>query len=176
MTALAPAEVTLEPMTLADLEQVVAIDRLSFPQPWSESSYRFELTQNGAAHFWVAVPVEAPKLSLLDRVLGRSSRVIVGYGGLWHVVDEAHINTLAVHPTWRGRRVGERLLKGLLDDARRLGAVTATLEVRVSNHVAQNLYRRYGFLEVGRRPRYYADHEDALLMTTFLGGRTTNGE
>lgn len=172
MTTLAPVDVILEPMTLADLDQVVAIDRQSFPQPWSESSYRFELNQNGAAHFWVAVAVEPQRPSLLDRVLRRNPRTIVGYGGLWHVVDEAHINTLAVHPDWRGRRIGERLLIGLLEDARRLGAVTATLEVRVSNQVAQNLYRRFGFLEVGRRPRYYADHEDALLMTAFLGRRS----
>lgn len=170
MTVLAPADIALQPMTLDDLGQVVAIDRLSFPQPWSESSYRFELTQNGAAHFWVAVATEAHRPTLLDRVLGRAQRTVVGYGGLWHVVDEAHINTLAVHPDWRGRRVGERLLTCLLDDARRLGAVTATLEVRVSNVVAQNLYRRYGFLEVGRRPRYYADNEDALLMTAFMSG------
>ena len=170
MTVLAPADIALQPMTLDDLGQVVAIDRLSFPQPWSESSYRFELTQNGAAHFWVAVATEAHRPTLLDRVLGRAQRTVVGYGGLWHVVDEAHINTLAVHPEWRGRRVGERLLTCLLDDARRLGAVTATLEVRVGNVVAQNLYRRYGFLEVGRRPRYYADNEDALLMTVFMSG------
>ncbi len=170
MTVLAPADIALLPMTLDDLGQVVAIDRLSFPQPWSESSYRFELTQNGAAHFWVAVATETQRPTLLDRVFGRASRTVVGYGGLWHVVDEAHINTLAVHPDWRGRRVGERLLTCLLDDARRLGAVTATLEVRVGNVVAQNLYRRYGFLEVGRRPRYYADNEDALLMTVFLSG------
>jgi len=172
VTALAPAAIVLQPMTLGDLEQVVAIDRLSFPQPWSEGSYRFELTQNQAAHFWVALAPEGQRSSLLDRVLGRPQRTIVGYGGLWHVVDEAHINTLAVHPDWRGRRVGERLLICLLDDARRLGAVTATLEVRVSNVVAQGLYRRFGFLEVGRRPRYYADHEDALLMTAYLGGRS----
>ncbi len=168
MTTLAPAQVVLQPMLLGDIEQVVAIDRQSFPQPWSEGSYRFELTQNAAAHFWVALDAEPQKPSLIDRMLGRAQRTVVGYGGLWHVVDEVHINTLAVHPAWRGRRVGERLLTCLLDDARRLGAASATLEVRVSNVVAQSLYRRFGFLEVGRRPRYYADHEDALLMTVFL--------
>jgi len=173
MTALAPAEVVLQPMTVDDIAQVLEIDRLSFPQPWSEGSYRFELTQNGAAHFWVALAAEAQPPSFFERLLGRSrQRAIVGYGGLWHVIDEAHINTLAVHPEWRGRHVGERLLSHLLEQARSLGAVTATLEVRVSNVVAQNLYRRYGFLEVGRRPRYYADHEDALLLTAYLGRKS----
>lgn len=141
----------IEPMTLADIPQVFAIDQLSFANPWSERSYYYELTENHAAHFFVLV--EPP-------------RTIWGYAGLWLIVDEAHINTLAVHPTWRRRGYGESLLVALLHCALSLNALSATLEVRASNHAAQNLYRKYGFAEVGRRKRYYRDNgEDALLLT-----------
>jgi ribosomal-protein-alanine N-acetyltransferase len=158
------------PMQLADIPQVMAIDHLSFPQPWSEQSYQFELRDNQNAHFWVALAPTAlqAERSLLDRWLRPSPRHVIGYAGFWLVVDEAHINTIAVHPDWRRRGVGEQLLVMLLDRARELGANTTTLEVRVSNLVAQHLYRKYGFEEVSRRKHYYRDGEDALLMTAKL--------
>lgn len=160
----------ISPMHLNDIPQVLAIDQLSFPQPWSEQSYRFELQENGRAHFIVAHPAEAllgP--AWLDRLLGRGPRrQVVGYAGLWVVADEGHINTLAVHPEWRRRNIGERLLQAALDIALALNAASATLEVRVSNLAAQRLYLKFGFVEVGRRKRYYRDGEDALLMTRTL--------
>src|SRR5664280_74287 len=92
---------------------------------------------------------------------------IVGYGGIWLMVDEAHVTTFAVHPQYRRRRIGERLLIALLDLALARGAREATLEVRLSNLPARRLYEKYGFRPVGIRPRYYSDdHEDALIMTT----------
>ena len=100
-----------------------------------------------------------PKVALEDRV--------VAYAGMWIMVDEAHVTTFAVHPTWRRRKVGERLLLALLDLAIARSAREATLEVRLSNLAARRLYEKYGFRPVGLRPRYYSDNgEDALIMTT----------
>ena len=92
---------------------------------------------------------------------------IIGFAGLWLMVDEAHITTIAVHPDFRGRGLGELELASLIDIAAQIGAKWVTLEVRVSNYVAQNLYRKYGFREAGMRHRYYSDNqEDALIMWT----------
>ena len=93
------------------------------------------------------------------------SRKVVGYGGLWLMVDEAHITAIGVAPAYRGLGIGELLLLGLIDIARDMGAHYLTLEVRVSNAVAQNLYRKYRFKDAGVRRRYYTDNnEDALIM------------
>ena len=92
---------------------------------------------------------------------------MLGYAGLWLLIDEAHISTIAVAPEWRGRGLGELLLASLLERAISIGADVATLEVRASNLVAQNLYRKYRFTVVGVRKGYYTDNfEDALVMTT----------
>ncbi len=176
------APVVVEPMRLEDVEPVLAIDRLSFPLPWSASSYRYELTQNTHSYFFVALatPNATPgpragwraRLSTLFKPAPEAPptpRLVVGYAGFWYIVDEAHISTIAVHPDWRGQGAGELLLTSLLERALDLHAVKATLEVRVTNTRAQNLYRKYGFEEVGRRRRYYRDNgEDALLMTAEL--------
>ena len=190
--------VEIVPMTLEDIPRVLEIDQLSFPLPWSATSYRYELTQNPNSHFLVAVSAPrgtpqqpgvpnqagAPKPGgALDWLapsrwwtLARPpappapARNVVGYSGFWFIIDEAHISTIAVHPDWRGRHVGEQLFVSILEQALDLGAVTATLEVRVSNDRAQGLYRKYHFEVVGRRKHYYRDNgEDALLMTTELG-------
>lgn len=165
--------VAIAPMEVADIPQVADIDRLSFPLPWSSTSYRYELVENRAAHFIVAaVPGLESRRGLFARLLRQpSAHLIVGYAGYWLVVDEAHIGTIATHPDWRGYGVGERLLVSLLRDALAHGAREAKLEVRVGNEVAQRLYRKYGFEEVGRRKRYYRDNgEDALLMNARLEG------
>lgn len=157
-------------MREADLPQVDAIERLSFPIPWGITSYRYELTQNSAAHFIVLVSPEAspPPLGWLWRFWQQpaATRKVLGYAGFWLAADEAHIGTIAIHPQWRGHGLGEQLLVALLHRAVEHQASAAHLEVRVSNQVAQNLYRQQGFVEVGRRKQYYRDnHEDALLMT-----------
>ncbi|HET7474200.1 MAG TPA: ribosomal protein S18-alanine N-acetyltransferase [Candidatus Limnocylindrales bacterium] len=142
---------TIEPMRLEDLDEIQAIEGASFTTPWPENAYRSELMTNRLASYLVA------------RVDGR----IVGYGGMWLMVDEAHITTFAVHPLWRRQHVGERLLLAFLDLARDRHAREATLEVRLSNLAARRLYEKYGFRPVGLRPRYYSDNnEDALIMTT----------
>ena len=151
MVARPPVRLTIEPMRLADVDEVQRIEEASFASPWPENAYRSELMTNRLASYLVA------------RVEGR----IVAYGGMWLMVDEAHITTFAVHPGWRRQRVGERLLLAFLDLARDRHAREATLEVRLSNLAARRLYEKYGFRPVGLRPRYYSDNnEDALIMTT----------
>lgn len=146
-------EVVLRAMQLDDLAHVLEIDRLSFPVPWPERSYRYELTENSAS-------------TLLVAESNGSLRSVVGFIGCWLVADEVHISTLAVHPSYRGLGIGTRLLEAILDQAAGQGAETATLEVRASNTMAINLYRKTGFEVVGRRAGYYRDNgEDALLMT-----------
>lgn len=143
--------VTIEAMGLDDIAEVQAIEKASFTSPWPPHAYRTELETNRLAAYLVA----------------RAGGHVIGYGGIWLMVDEAHITTFAVHPAWRRQRIGERLLVGLLDLAIARRAREATLEVRLSNLPARRLYEKYGFRPVGLRPRYYTDNnEDALIMTT----------
>ncbi len=141
----------LRPMTVDDLPAVQLIERASFTTPWPAHAYRQELEANRLAQYLVAT-------------IGGE---IVAYGGIWLMVDEAHVTTFAVHPRYRRRRIGEQLLLSLLDLAVDRHAREATLEVRLSNLAARRLYEKYGFRPVGIRPRYYSDNqEDALIMTT----------
>lgn len=178
----------VERMTMADIPRVVEIERLAYPSTWPPSAYRKELQDNPLAHYIVVrdthiqtQPVAPPPgdsgkrpfpLSLLPgRPLTSPNNPqqasIIGFSGLWLMVDEAHVTTIATHPGYRGRGLGELLLSSLIDIAYRIGARNVTLEVRVSNYVAQNLYRKYGFVEAGVRRRYYSDnHEDAYIMWT----------
>lgn len=108
-------------------------------------------------------PIEPPPSPALEAEL----RSIVGYAGLWLMTDEAHITTIAVDPDYQGNSIGEILLLALIDRATQIGARWLTLEVRVSNHVAQRLYHKYTFKEMGLRRRYYSDNgEDAIVMWT----------
>jgi ribosomal-protein-alanine N-acetyltransferase len=146
-----PLKTEIVPMRVADLPAVHAIERASFDSPWPPDAYRNELETNRLAQY------------LVVRVGGE----LCGYGGMWLMVDEAHIITFAVHPLWRRQHVGDRLLLAMLDLAIDAGAHEATLEVRLSNLPARRLYEKFGFRPVGLRPRYYSDNgEDALIMTT----------
>jgi ribosomal-protein-alanine N-acetyltransferase len=138
-------------MQLGDLPSIHAIELASFSAPWPANAYRSELETNRLASYLVA----------------RVDDDIVGYGGMWLMVDEAHITTFAIHPTWRRQRIGERLLLEFVDVSIARYAREMTLEVRLSNLPARRLYEKFGFRPVGVRPRYYSDdHEDALIMTT----------
>lgn len=160
----------VEPMALADLDQVMEIEQLSFSSPWSVRAYRYEITEN--KHSTMVVVRAAPPAGRwparwLRPFRARQPGPVLGYAGFWLLVDEAHVATIAVHPRWRGRGLGELLLLSLLDRGARLGARRATLEVRVSNQTAQGLYRKYGFEVESRQRRYYSDNnEDAYLMAT----------
>jgi ribosomal-protein-alanine N-acetyltransferase len=173
-------------MDLEDIPQVLEIDRASYSVPWPANAYRREILHNRNARYVVLreIPdgqVESPRpepsaRSFLPPFLrwplrsdpraGSIGR-IQGYAGMWLMVDEAHITTIAMRPEWRGCGLGELLLACLIEASLEAGAERVTLEVRVSNQTAQNLYRKYGFRQQGIRPRYYADdNEDAYIMTT----------
>jgi ribosomal-protein-alanine N-acetyltransferase len=182
----------IEPMQLEDVAEVRSIEEASFTLPWPRNAYRREIVENKLARYLVIRDLDAvadashedqatslnrkrPKpfpLSLFPSVdkereqqwrYGRPS--LVAYGGLWLMVDEAHITTIASRPDVRGLYVGELMLTALIDVAIGLAARWVTLEVRVSNNLARSLYKKYSFRSTGIRPRYYSDNqEDALVM------------
>jgi len=137
-------------MELKDIPFVVEIDQSSFTLPWTERAFRYEVQENRAARNWVAT---------LD---GQVAAMLV----IWMILDEAHVATIATHPHYRRQGLGTRLLTTALASALDEGAQKALLEVRARHTAAQKLYSRLGFVEVGRRPKYYHDNgEDAVLMT-----------
>jgi [ribosomal protein S18]-alanine N-acetyltransferase len=146
-----PLTLRVEPMKVADIEAVHAIERASFPVPWPSYAFQQELDSNRMAHYLIA----------------RIGDEVVAYGGVWLMVDEAHVTSFAVLPAWRRHGIGGRLMLDLMALCADLGARVATLEVRLGNQAARLLYQRFGFRPVGVRPRYYSDNgEDALIMTT----------
>jgi ribosomal-protein-alanine N-acetyltransferase len=151
LVARPPLKLDIAAMRVEDIPAVHAVERASFPVPWPAYAFRQELETNRLARYLVA------------RVDGE----VVAYGGIWMMVDEAHVTTFAVLPEHRRGGIGSRLLLALMDLAVELAANVATLEVRISNVDARRLYERFGFRPVGVRPRYYSDNgEDALIMTT----------
>jgi ribosomal-protein-alanine N-acetyltransferase len=138
-------------MLLRDIPGVIAIERVSFDANWPATAFEHELGQNRMARYIVL----------------EADNKIVGFAGLWLMVDEAHIVTVGVLPELRRHGYGRALVHGLVTLATNAGMETATLECRVSNHAARALYGLYGFYEVGERRKYYADNgEDAVIMTT----------
>lgn len=175
-------------MTMSDIPRVVDIEKLAYTTPWPPSAYRKELQENRLAHYIVVRdarlndivsaqpepvvsshrrPFPFSLLPVRPTPFSPTTASIVGFAGLWLMVDEAHITTIAAHPDYRGRGVGELMVSSLIGIAYSIHAQHMTLEVRVTNLVAQNLYRKYGFKEEGRRRRYYSDNnEDAFIMST----------
>jgi [ribosomal protein S18]-alanine N-acetyltransferase len=148
------------PMALADVPTIGELEILCFPAPWSPDTYRNELLHNRFGSYWVLEPLATSELALPP---------IVAYGGYWLMGDEVHIVTVATHPQFRRQGLSEGLMQMMIAECRKAGAALVTLEVRVSNTAAQQLYTKLGFVEVGLRRRYYHDNgEDALLMTLFL--------
>jgi [ribosomal protein S18]-alanine N-acetyltransferase len=138
---------TIERMHLQDLPAVLAIEEASFIQPWSAQSFRSELANNQLATYLVA----------------REDGAVVGYGGVWVILDDAHVTTLAVDQRCRRRGIATELLKALIEKSRSLGARRMSLEVRPSNTTARRLYENFGFTVKGVRKRYYLN-EDGLVM------------
>ncbi len=164
-------EFVVEPMRMEQLDQVRRIERACFPTPWPRNAYRREIEKNERAHYLVvrtSEPAQEPQrqfpLSIFP--FGRSgSRDVVGYCGVWVMLDEAHITTIAVDPDYRRLGLGQLLIIQMARIALQARATRMTLEVRMSNEGAQRLYRKYGFSDGGVRPRYYSDDfEDALIM------------
>jgi len=146
--------VTILPLDYGDLNEVLEIESLSFPEPWSAAMFYHELSLP-FSHFYVMRQESEDKTR--DR--------IVAYGGFWMVEDEAHITNIAVHPDYRNRGVGSRLLGVLLEKAKDFGARMATLEVRTSNEAGKRLYEKWGFRKARIRKGYYAyTGEDAIVM------------
>jgi ribosomal-protein-alanine N-acetyltransferase len=168
-------------MTEADIAQVAEIERQSFPTTWPQTAYRRELA-NHLARYVVLVDRSEPPVHSAAATLPRRSFLafwrskpppenttdyIVGYVGVWLMVDQAHVVAIAVRESYRRRGLGELLLTEAIDLALANGQESVTLEVRRSNWSAQQLYEKYRFFKVGVRKRYYTDnHEDALIMTT----------
>jgi ribosomal-protein-alanine N-acetyltransferase len=142
-------KIELQAMKFEDVDQVCEIENLSFTTPWSRESFESEVTKNNLAKYLVA------------KVDGK----VAAYGGMWIVLDEGHITNIAVHPDYRGQKIGEKLVQAMIETAKNNNVANITLEVRASNEVARNLYRKLGFEDSGLRKGYYSDTgEDAVIM------------
>jgi ribosomal-protein-alanine N-acetyltransferase len=136
-------------MRLEDIPYICAIELEAFATPWTAAAFHNELVNNHFAHYMVM----------------EYNNEIAGYVGIWLIMEEAHITNIAVQSKYRGRKLGERLMRELQKTAAFMGAIRMTLEVRVSNYIAQNLYTKLGFYPVGKRRGYYSDNgEDAVIM------------
>jgi ribosomal-protein-alanine N-acetyltransferase len=147
-----PEGFAFEALSDKDLDEVVEIEKLCFPTPWGRALFAEELS-----HGEICTWMKARDL--------RSAQRVAAYMGFWKAVDEAHITNLAVRPQWRRLGLGRSLALRMLEEAKRLGCLRATLEVRPSNAAALGLYESLGFSGVALRPKYYPDNEeDALIM------------
>jgi [ribosomal protein S18]-alanine N-acetyltransferase len=136
-------------MAFEDIDQILTVEETCFPHPWTRQAFENEMVNNRFATYFVA----------------EDGSKIVGYCGVWVILDEAHITNIGVLPEYRGFKIGETLLRKAMLFAQLKSAKQMSLEVRVSNDVAQNLYRKLGFQDGGIRKSYYTDNfEDALVM------------
>lgn len=147
------AGIVVEPLAgPTDLDSILAIEAASFNNPTTRAWYEAELARPEVCKVFVIRTGAAP---------------VAGFAAFWRVVDEMHINNLAIHPAWRGQGLGTRLLSDVMAAAARMGVRRATLEVRRSNLPAQRLYAAAGFQVVGVRAGYYTQPaEDALVLST----------
>lgn len=142
-------EMIIRQAEAGDADAIYEIERVCFPDPWSRESLRSELEENPRAFYVVA----------------QIGEEVVGYAGLWWIVDEGHITNVAVKPGYRNRRIGSQIIETLLDHTGRAGIREYTLEVRAGNVSARALYEKFGFEAEGVRRNYYqVGHEDALIM------------
>ena len=138
----------IEEMKVDDIDGVFEVEKSCFEDYWSKDSFKKELSNNLAKY-----------------LVAKVDKKVVGYVGIWFVVDEGHITNVAVHEDYRGKKVGDQLIKELVQVCKDSNIVSMTLEVRASNTVAQNLYRKYGFRMAGIRKEYYSNNkEDAIIM------------
>ena len=142
-------EIELTRMRRRHLRKVMSIESRVYPRPWSTSLFLSELAQRATRTYLVA----------------RLSGEVVGYAGMMYTGNEAHVTNIAVDPTYHGRKIGTRLLLTIVTEAIARGAEVISLEVRVSNFVAQNMYVKFGFSVAGTRKGYYIEtNEDAYVM------------
>lgn len=138
----------IEQMTSKDIDGVFEVEKSCFEHYWSKESFKKELTNDSARY-----------------LIAKIDDKIVGYVGIWLILDEGHITNVAVHKDYRGQKIGDKLVQALVELCKENNILSMTLEVRVSNIVAQNLYKKYGFKMAGIRKEYYSDNkEDAIIM------------
>lgn len=143
------AQAIVRPMEEDDLERIMKIEHASFPTPWSQHSFLTELKENEYARYFCL----------------EIDKQVIGYMGLWFILEEGHITNVAIAPEFRGQLFGEFLMRSVMQQMLAEGMERMTLEVRTSNFRAQRLYERLGFVLAGRRKGYYSDNrEDALIM------------
>jgi [ribosomal protein S18]-alanine N-acetyltransferase len=148
-------DITIQPISVDQIDSIVILDRLCFGGLWSIDSYRRELTNDNSYFLGVSI----------DLTLEPATSGIVGFGCFWAILDEAHITLLGIHPQYQRQGLGQLLLSALIDKARSIEMARATLEVRASNQGAIDLYEKNGFQTVGRRKKYYQDTgEDGIIM------------
>ncbi|MCC0654305.1 ribosomal protein S18-alanine N-acetyltransferase [Clostridioides sp. ES-S-0001-03] len=141
-------DVKIEEMTIKDIDEVFEVEKNCFEDYWSKESFRKDLSNEVAKY-----------------IVAKLDGKVVGYVGIWLILDEGHINNVAVHSDYRGKKIGDKLIKRLVDLCKDNNIASMTLEVRASNKIAQNLYRKYGFKMGGIRKEYYNDNkEDAIIM------------
>lgn len=141
--------VTFRKMTIHDVNEVYEIEKQSFTLAWTKEAFEQEMLKNEFAYY----------------VLAETQEGVVGYCGMWLVMDEAHITNIAISPKERGKKFGEALMREAIKTAKAQGAKLMTLEARVSNIAALNLYKKLGFKNGGIRKGYYTDNqEDAIVM------------
>lgn len=139
---------TIEEMKENDIDGVFEVEKNCFEDYWSKDSFKKELSNNLAKY-----------------LVAKIDNKVVGYVGIWFVVDEGHITNVAVHEDYRGQKIGDQLIKELVQVCKNNKIISMTLEVRASNVVAQNLYKKYGFKMAGIRKEYYSNNkEDAIIM------------
>ncbi len=138
----------IEMMTSKDIDGVFEVEKNCFEHHWSKESFKKELINENARY-----------------LVAKLDRKIVGYVGIWLILDEGHITNVAVHNDYRGQKIGDKLVQSLVNLCKENNINSMTLEVRVSNTVAQSLYKKYGFKLAGIRKEYYSDNkEDAMIM------------
>ena len=141
--------VHVQPMRRRHLRSVLRIEQQVYPRPWSTSLFLSELALRSTRAYIVA----------------RVGRELVGYAGLMMTLDDGHVTTIAVDPEWHQNKIGTRLLLWLAREGIARGAKSLTLEVRITNNAAQDMYKKFGFVPVGVRKNYYQEvNEDAIVM------------
>ncbi|MDR0852705.1 MAG: ribosomal protein S18-alanine N-acetyltransferase [Clostridiales Family XIII bacterium] len=148
MTFTAKHWIKIRRATGDDVDAITEVEKRSFPKPWSREDFEKDICDNILATY----------------VLAETRKEVIGYAGIWVVIDEGHITNVAVHPDWRDQGIATMIILSMLDAAREKGATRFTLEVRTSNAPAIALYEKFGFRAVGIRKKYYENGEDAAIM------------
>lgn len=134
--------------TLGHVDGICLINSLCFPIPWSRAAIENEIVNENSLY-----------------IVALKEDEVIGYAGTWLILDEGHITNIAVHPKFRSLGIASYLLKELIQQCKCYAIHHMTLEVRASNAAAQNLYRKFGFVNEGIRKNYYSDNgEDAIIM------------